>query len=200
MTAVLVHEDLVLTEVIIDGEWLETTPEHPFYTQDEGWLPAGDLKTGMKVRKADGSFGLVWLKWTIYRTQVMYNLTVNTAHTYFIGEVQWLVHNICKPIGIPQTSSDPTHAAVSAAIAQQGSQKFNVVNVYLNKSIGTVTGKRAPSRWRPDVTIQYADGSYQFFEKLSRSENIADQLQKIRNMNSLLAKYGIPTLKGFVIK
>jgi hypothetical protein len=26
----------------------------------------------------------------------MYNLTVDTAHTFFIGEGQWLVHNKCK--------------------------------------------------------------------------------------------------------
>jgi hypothetical protein len=31
----------------------------------------------------------------------MYNLTVATAHTYFVGDGQWLVHNICfssKPV------------------------------------------------------------------------------------------------------
>lgn len=27
----------------------------------------------------------------------MYNLTVDTAHTYFVGEGQWLVHNACGP-------------------------------------------------------------------------------------------------------
>ncbi len=85
VTAVPVHDDLALTEVIIDGEWLETTPEHPFYTEDDGWLPAGELKTGMKVRRADGSYGLVWLAWTVYRAQEMYNLTVDTAHTFFVG-------------------------------------------------------------------------------------------------------------------
>lgn len=39
VTAVLAHDDLALTEVIIDGEWLETTLEHPFYTKDDGCLP-----------------------------------------------------------------------------------------------------------------------------------------------------------------
>jgi hypothetical protein len=27
----------------------------------------------------------------------MYNLTVDTAHTFFVGEGQWLVHNACRP-------------------------------------------------------------------------------------------------------
>jgi hypothetical protein len=26
----------------------------------------------------------------------MYNLTVDTAHTFFVGEYQWLVHNSCN--------------------------------------------------------------------------------------------------------
>jgi hypothetical protein len=29
----------------------------------------------------------------------MYNLTVDTAHTFFVGEGQWLVHNACGPKG-----------------------------------------------------------------------------------------------------
>ena len=29
------------------------------------------------------------------RPQMMYNMTVATAHTYFVGDGQWLVHNAC---------------------------------------------------------------------------------------------------------
>ncbi|MBV6396583.1 MAG: hypothetical protein HFACDABA_02183 [Anaerolineales bacterium] len=95
VTAVMVHDDEVLTELIIDGEWVETTPEHPFYTEEEGWIPADELKTGMHVAQADGTTGIVWLKWNVHSKQAMYNLTVDTAHTFFVGEGQWLVHNDC---------------------------------------------------------------------------------------------------------
>ena len=30
----------------------------------------------------------------------MYNLTVDTAHTFFVGEGQWLVHNACRPFDV----------------------------------------------------------------------------------------------------
>jgi len=30
-----------------------------------------------------------------WRTQPMYNITVDEAHTYFVGDEQWLVHNAC---------------------------------------------------------------------------------------------------------
>ena len=97
VTAVLVHEDEVLTELVIDGEWIETTPEHPFYSEEEGWVSADELKTGMHVRQADGDYELVWLKWNIHKIQEMYNLTVDTAHTFFVGDGQWLVHNNTCP-------------------------------------------------------------------------------------------------------
>ncbi len=43
-------------------------------------------------------------------TQVMYNLTVATAHTFFVGEGQWLVHNDCFDFG----KSLPNGAAIEA--------------------------------------------------------------------------------------
>jgi hypothetical protein len=57
------------------------------------WVGAGDLKKGDEVRKADGSVGIVEAIHTIYNRQTMYNLSVDTAHTYFVGHGQWLVHN-----------------------------------------------------------------------------------------------------------
>ena len=99
----LIHSDKVLTEVILDGEHIETTPEHPLFTQEKGWLPAGQLTLGMNVRRADGNYGTVWFTWAVYRTQAMYNLTVDTAHTFYVGDGQWLVHNECG--GAPQFAS-----------------------------------------------------------------------------------------------
>jgi RHS repeat-associated protein len=96
------HIDPVLTELIINGEWIETTPEHPFYTLEEGWIPADELETGMHVRNAEGDYELVWLKWNIQKDQEMYNFTVDTAHTYFVGEGQWLVHNECAGLIDPK--------------------------------------------------------------------------------------------------
>lgn len=97
VTATISHIDKVVTKLIIDGERIETTPEHPFYTEEAGWLPANGLKTGMQIRQADGTTGIVWLKWNVRKTQEMYNLTVDTAHTFYVGDGQWLVHNSCMP-------------------------------------------------------------------------------------------------------
>ena len=95
VTAVMEHVDLILSYVTLDGEVIVTTPEHPFYVENLGWLPAGDLLSGMRVSKADGGYGLVWQNVAVNQSMPMYNLTVDVAHTYFVGNEQWLVHNKC---------------------------------------------------------------------------------------------------------
>jgi RHS repeat-associated protein len=96
--ATIHHTDQIVTELIIDGEWIETTPEHPFYVEGKGWVEAEDLQTGDRVRQADDTTGIVWLQWNYKKTQEMYNLTVDTAHTFFVGDGQWLVHNSCRNV------------------------------------------------------------------------------------------------------
>ena len=56
-------------------------------------MQAGALWQGAHVRKADGSYGIVTATKTVARSQPMYDLTVDTAHTFFVGSDQWLVHN-----------------------------------------------------------------------------------------------------------
>jgi hypothetical protein len=85
----------------IDGELIETTPEHPFYTAEDQWVTAGDLQMGDEVRRADGSYGIVEAVEFVHQSQSMYNLTVADAHTYFVGDGQWLVHNKCGSIWTP---------------------------------------------------------------------------------------------------
>ena len=91
-------------------------PEHPFYTR-KGWMAAGDLWLDNPTRRSwlalvhrpnavkwwagiRGQGSVVRGVWrTALRlrgdTQVMYNLTVAEAHTFFVGDGQWLVHNSC---------------------------------------------------------------------------------------------------------
>jgi hypothetical protein len=86
------HVDTTIVTVTINGEEVETTPWHPFYT-DLGWQEAEDLTIGSRVLTAAGSYGVVEVLEVEPRPQVMYDLTVDVVHTYFVGEGQWLVHN-----------------------------------------------------------------------------------------------------------
>ena len=47
------------------------------------------------MRRADGSYRTVEAIDFVYQPQAMYNFTVASAHTYFVGDGQWLVHNAC---------------------------------------------------------------------------------------------------------
>jgi len=98
ITALLVHPDPTLVTLTIDGATIVTTPEHPFYTADGHWTPAGDLRVGSRVREANGSYGVVQSVILVQHPQVMYNLTVEGAHTFFVGTARVLVHNTCVPI------------------------------------------------------------------------------------------------------
>jgi len=73
---------------------IETTEEHPFLKTTGEWTSAGSLKVG-DVIFSNGYIGTVEQIVFVSTPQLMYNLTVDEAHTYFVGEGQWLVHNQC---------------------------------------------------------------------------------------------------------
>jgi hypothetical protein len=93
ISVVHINADPETGTVVIGGEVIETTPEHPFYTLEAGWLDAEDLEPGMHVPSASGEPGEVSSVDFAARPAIMYNLTVEVAHTFFVGEGEWLVHN-----------------------------------------------------------------------------------------------------------
>jgi hypothetical protein len=93
---VLVHQDPAQVHLTIDDEQIETTPEHPFYTWERGWVDASDLRAGEHIHRANDGYGIVQAIAVETEPQVMYNLTVSQAHTFFVGEGRWLVHNACS--------------------------------------------------------------------------------------------------------
>jgi RHS repeat-associated protein len=91
--AISIHEDLVVGYLVINGEKIQTTPGHLFYLASDEWIAAGSLQIGTFVRKASWGVGELQKATFVFDPQVMYNLTVAQAHTFFVGEQQWLVHN-----------------------------------------------------------------------------------------------------------
>ena len=109
------HVDAEIVLLTIDDETLETTAEHPFYElQSAPWLAVGQtagrwtdaikLQAGDRLWKADGTNGVVRAVAVMPVSQRMYNLTVAEAHTFFVGNGQWLVHNNgpCVQLTIPE--------------------------------------------------------------------------------------------------
>ncbi len=102
-----VHEVTELVHVTIDGEQIDTTREHPFYVEGEGFLPAGELRKGGVVKSFDNTNGIVEaveIESLITPVKV-YNFEVEDWHTYFVGENEMLVHNKCGE-NVPQRGSE----------------------------------------------------------------------------------------------
>ena len=82
-----------------DGSTLKVTSNHPFYVESaqgvagSGWLQAGQLRPGDRLRTADGrGVTVIALHWDQGEARV-YTLTVERDHTFFAGEAGVLVHN-----------------------------------------------------------------------------------------------------------
>ena len=89
------NETTVLIHIKIDGEEILTTPGHPFYVLDKGWIGADYLKNGDKVVLYNGqqvTIEKVTLENLDFPVKV-YNFEVEDFHTYFVGESSVLVHN-----------------------------------------------------------------------------------------------------------
>lgn len=61
-----------------------------------GWVPTEKLREGDSVRRADGRYGVVTAVARVAQPQPLVNLSVAEAHTFFVGEAGWLVHNAIK--------------------------------------------------------------------------------------------------------
>lgn len=114
VTAVWAHEDPVVVALTIDAEVITTTREHPFYVLLREWVPAEKLRVGDSIRRADGSYGVVAAVDQAAHPQVMYNLSVATAHTFFVGDVGWLVHNARPERFIRYVSKEEAELSVAA--------------------------------------------------------------------------------------
>jgi len=90
-------ESDVIIHVFVNGEEIETTPNHPFWVEDQ-WVNAKDLREGDVLTLADGTTA------TITRTYgeqldepvIVYNFEVCDFHTYYVTDIGVLVHNANK--------------------------------------------------------------------------------------------------------
>ena len=86
------RETDVTLKLKIGDEEIETTVEHPFYTQ-EGWKDAGDLTVSDTLQSKEGTQKAVDAVEYSYQKKKVFNFAVADWQTYFVGVWAWLVHN-----------------------------------------------------------------------------------------------------------
>jgi hypothetical protein len=107
--AVMVNLDPVVEHLDTSAGPIETTPNHPFFTADRSWVEAGSLLPGEHLRTDSGTDAVV-VGFTLEATpSAMWDLTVNTAHSFFVGSGAVLVHN-CGDAWIDRVSDGNSHA------------------------------------------------------------------------------------------
>lgn len=71
-----------------------------------GFVPAAELVAGTAVSRADGTTGTVDAVSRDGGPAVMWNLTVELDHTFFVGGGAWWVHNLCADELVDLPSAD----------------------------------------------------------------------------------------------
>ena len=93
-----------LYRVEVDGrQMLSATGGHPFFVLDKGWTRARDIAAGNRLASLSGESVVVTnvFRERLTATVATFNLLVDEAHTYFVGqEPAVLVHN-GTPVGEP---------------------------------------------------------------------------------------------------
>ena len=91
------RESFDLIHIVVNGETITTTPEHPFYRPSFGWTSAVDLRAGDELCMLSGELVIIeTVQHEILETPVkVFNFEVEDFHTYYVGSSSILVHNTC---------------------------------------------------------------------------------------------------------
>lgn len=90
-----IREVTTLVHIIVNGEEIITTVDHPFYVKDKGFINAVELKVGDELLDSNGNILLIE-DYTVELTNEpvkVYNFQVEDFHTYHVSELGILVHN-----------------------------------------------------------------------------------------------------------
>ena len=101
------NETTELVHVFANGNEIVTTPEHPFYEVQKGWTASLELRAGDILVLVNGEYVIVEkIQHEILESPIkVYNFEVEGFHTYFVGDDDVLVHNMCKTSKITKVNA-----------------------------------------------------------------------------------------------
>ena len=144
------NETNELVHVFVNGEEIITTPEHPFYVSNKGWISSIELRAGDILVRQNGEYCIVEkIQHEILESPIkVYNFEVSDFHTYFVGASSILVHNLCtqnpssraamreakRSVNIPM-SQKPDIIQKVKMVGENGRTVFAKMEIYGNKYI-----------------------------------------------------------------
>jgi RHS repeat-associated protein len=158
--------DNEIIQLSIQDETIKTTPEHPFWVVDQGWVTANCLEVGDQLFNGKNSIPLLEIS-QVSTSVVVYNFEVEKFHTYSVSGFGLWVHNNCSPNRRNATSGDydfpSERAARRAAFRDQnipnsrGGKPFS-----REKSKNGETIKTKDKDSREDVEIDHHKDGHDF--------------------------------------
>lgn len=135
-----VHEENELVHLVINGEKIDTTTNHPFFVEDLGFISAKDLQVGDELRLYDGSTASVEsIEIEVLDEPVfVYNFEVEDWHTYFVGELSILVHNMCEVADGSNYSNLVDSNSVGAGKRFTSAQKAKIIQQNMERNGGVI--------------------------------------------------------------
>jgi len=146
------------------------------------WVGAGHLKAGDRLKKADGTLGTVVYVNTLAETRKMYNLEVQSAHTFFVGQNGWLTHNCKLPYGINKSLDDiADRIANGHALGKHGQKDLKRLGISSAEDLkdAILDGiKRAENSPLGDKVRTLSNGRRGFYDPENRTVIIIDPKSK----------------------
>jgi len=86
-------------------------------------------------------------------------------------------------------------------IADKAKEDSNVKAVYVDETLKNISDKFKDDETRPDVTIEYKDGTFKLIEVQSKTDNYEKLLNKLKNLqkeygNNIVKDYKVEKPKG----
>ncbi|SCP99679.1 polymorphic toxin-type HINT domain-containing protein [Anaerobium acetethylicum] len=157
-----------LVHVSANGEEIVTTPGHPFYVFDKGWVGADKLEIGdllVLYNEKQVEVEKVALEHLDEPVKV-YNLEVEDFHTYYVGDSLILVHN--KGCGFTKYSAKQLSKMVKG--------NFHGVNGVKNAILKDVPANILKQVGRnPDIALA-KDGTIQLVSTIKKGVSIVTEL------------------------
>jgi hypothetical protein len=169
VTKVFSHPVQSLLEVVIGNDLIRVTEEHPFWVTGEGWVGAEALEPGDCVRTLAGTCQAVVSIQLVSADTWVYNLTVATAHTYFVGDGQWLVHNRCGARGPLADKIDDILRKFRHSDFFAGGEKFSITKERMCHIL---------SRHHPDFWDGSGKATQTFFDSALSVDDVIDLAQQ----------------------
>ena len=141
-----VNETNELVYVCVNNEEIVTTPEHPFYVSNYGWIGAIDLRAGDRLVLINGEHTVVEkVQHEILENPIkVYNFEVEDFHTYYVGNTGVLVHNVCsaaKDVKLPTSGKIryiPPVGSGNLPVRAQGGYLDKFGNIWLRGPSRTI--------------------------------------------------------------